>query len=457
MPSTLRTHLKETRKDILKIKKPVDPQTDVGALISQCERPIMFENITGFPGWRICDLLVKDRRRQAIALKTDEKNVVRTLADMINKGPGKTRTVKSGPVKEKMLKGEQARFDAIPFCVHHPRDGGPYLGSGMCVVRDPDTGFQNVAMHRIHIKAPDHAAVHMFSPHSKGILAKYVARKQPAPLAIVIGHHPCFEIASNYFGPHEGWSEHELAGSLLGETVDMVRCENSDILVPAQAEIILECEIDPEVTVPEGPFGEFHLYYASAVAPKPRVTIKTITMREDALFRQINSAPYTDHQPLAILPGEARLYDQLRRKGCKIHDVFVPPWGGLFMTILQITGMVEEEVREAMLTALFSPTLLFTKTVIAVDDDIDIYDSNDIIYALATRVDPRKDIIQIEGTIGLPYDLALAPIPEVPPLRKGAKLAINATKPPLSQKDWRDRFERINPKGWGEISLKDFI
>jgi UbiD family decarboxylase len=207
----------------------------------------------------------------------------------------------------------------------------------------------------------------------------------------------------------------------------------------------------------EGPFGEFHNYYASEVTPKPRLDIKTVTMRENAIYRHLNSTPYTDHQPLAVLPGEARLFDQLQRKGIKIHDVFIPPWGGLFVMVIQVTGKTEEEVRDAMMAALFSPVLLLTKTVIAVDDDINIYDAKEIMYALGTRVNPEKDIIQITGTTGIPYDLSLPEIPEVPPLRRGAKLAIDATKPPMAKKKLRDRFERISPKGWGKVFLKDFI
>jgi len=457
MHSTLRTYLKEIKKDILHIKKSTDPKTQIGDLCSQSKRPVQFENIKGFPGWKICDLLVADRQRQAIALKTTPENVVKHLAEKINKGPGKTKIVQTGPVKEKVLKGNHASLSKIPFCVHSPRDGGPYIGSGMCVVRDPDTGFQNVAIHRIHIKGPSHAAVSLFSPHSKAILQKYAERKKPAPMAVVIGHHPCLEIATNYFGPHDTWSEFDLAATLLDEEVEMVRCENSEIIVPAHAEIVLECEIKPGVTEMEGPFAEFHNYYSSEPAPKPRLDLKTITMREDAIYRHLNATPYTDHQPLAVLPCEARLFDQLRRKGIQIHDVFIPPWGGLFLTILQMTGVIEEQVRDALLTALFSPTLLFSKTAIAVDDDIDIYDAQDILYALGTRVNPERDILQLGGLPGIPYDLSLPEIPEAPPLRRAGKLAIDATKPPLAKKKQRDKFARVSTKGWGNVLLKDFI
>jgi len=457
MPSSLRTYLREIQDEILTVTKKADPATQIGDLCSQSDRPILFENVKGFAGWKICDLLVNDRHKQAVALKTTPERVVSTLAEKINKGPGKTRAVKTGPVKEKVLKGKRASFGALPFCVHSPRDGGPYIGSGMCVVRDPDTGQQNVAMHRIHVKGKYHAAVSLFSPHSKAILEKYASRKKPAPMAIVIGHHPCFEIATNYFGPHDTWSEHDLAATLLGETVEMVQCENSEIMVPAHAEMVIECEIKPRATDLEGPFGEFHNYYASAPAQKPRLDIQAITMRNDALYRHLNATPYTDHQPLVALPGEARLIDLLKRKGVAVRDVFTPPWGGLFITIVQITAAVREQVREALMAALFNPVQIFTKTVIAVDDDIDIYDARDILYAVGTRVDPETDVMQITGTAGLPYDLSLPLIPEAAPLRRGSKLAIDATKPPTTQKDLRDKFQRISPKGWGRVRLEDFI
>ncbi len=457
MHSSLRTFLKEIRKNILRIKKPVDPLTQVGDLCSQSKQPIVFENIKGYPGWTICDLLVSDRQRQAIALRTDPKRVVAHLAKKISQGPGKTKIVKTAPCKEKKLSGTEALFTKIPFCIHSPHDGGQYIGSGMCVVRDPDSGRQNVAMHRIHIKSPTSAAVSLFSPHSKAILQKYAARNQTAPMAVVIGHHPCFEIATNYVGPHDTWHEHELAATLLDETIEMVSCEHSDIQVPAHAEIILECEIQPGATEMEGPFAEFHNYYASEPSPKPRLDLKTITMRQDAIYRHLNATPYTDHQPLAVLPGEARLLDQLTRKGFDVHDVYIPPWGGLFITIIQMTGLIEEQVREALLMTLFSPVLLFTKVAIAVDEDIDIYDAQDICYALGTRVNPATDIIQINRTSGIPYDHTLPLIPDAPPLRSGGKLAIDATKPPVAKKTLREKFTRANKGGWGNILLKDFI
>lgn len=457
MTSSLRTYLKDIRKETLKIKKEVDPKTQLGDLVSQSDRPLLFENIKGYPGWKICDLLVKTRGTQAIALKTTPDQIVPELAKRLAKGPGKTRVVKIGPIKSKILKGKEADLNQIPFCLHTPKDGGLYIGSGMCVVKDPDTGAQNVAMHRIHIKGSQRAAVSLFSPHSKRILQKYHDRGQAAPMAVVIGHHPCFEIATNYFGPHDTYSEHELAGSILGETIDMIKCEMSDIIVPAHAEIVIEGEIQPGVMEDEGPFCEFHGIYSTGVAKKPALDVKAITMREDAIFRHLNATPFTDHQSLVALPGEALLYDQLKRKGINVREVHIPSWGGLFIVIIKMVPQVAEQVRDALMTALYSPSLLFTKIAIAVDEDMEIANAEDILYSIGVRMNPQTDMVSIDRTIGLPYDLSLPDLSGAPPLRVGSKLGIDATKPPLIKKELRSKMERVNPKGWGKVSLKDFI
>ena len=457
MPSSLRTYLREINKLTLKIKKEVDPKTQLGDLVSQSDRPLLFENLKGYPGWKICDLLMKTRETQAIALKTTPDQIIPELSKRLAKGPGKTRMVKTGPVKEKIFKGKKADLNQIPFCLHTPKDGGLYLGSGMCAVKDPDTGIQNVSMHRIHIKGPQRAAVHIFSSHTRKIVQKYHQRKQPVPMAITIGHHPCFEIATNYFGTHDTFSEHDLAGSLLGETIDMTKCETSDISIPAHAEIALEGEIPPGVTEDEGPFCEFHGIYTSGATKKSVLNIKAITMREDAIFRHLNATPFTDHQRIFCLPAEARLYDQLKRKGVDVKDIHIPPWGGLFIVLIKMVPQFEEQVRDVLMTALFSPVLIFTKIAIAVDEDIDITRAEDILYSIGVRMNPQTDIVNIERTPGLPYDLSLPALPGVPPLRVGGKLGIDATKPSLLNKELRSKLERVNPKGWGKVFLKDFL
>jgi len=453
MVSTLRTYLNHIESEINVINKKVDPGTQVGDLVSQSAKTILFQHIKGYPGWKICDLLVNNRQAQATALKTTPDKVLSDLAKMYSNGKGKVNLVTTGPVKEKILKGRNADLTKIPFCVHSPKDAGPYLGSGMCVVKDPETGTQNVAMHRMYIKSKKHTAFHLTSPHNTAIYRKYQNMKKPMPMAVVIGHHPCWEIAACYSGIHEGYSEHEMAGSLLDEAVNIVPCETIDVAVPADAEIVLEGVVPPDVLDDEGPFGEGILYY-SKTGKRPVFKLKTITMRKDAIFRHLNSTPFTDHQPLASLSFEVRLFTQLKQR-FDVHDVHAPPWFPLSM-VIQLTAQTQEQVREALIAAMVALPW-FGKTVIAVDRDVDIYDAQDLFHVLATRVNPATDVIIIDGTSGFFMDRTTKQNFPGEAYRVGSKMGIDATKAPLMKPKEREQFERVSPKGWGNTLLKDFL
>ena len=134
----------------------------------------------------------------------------------------------------------------------------------------------------------------------------------------------------------------------------------------------------------------------------------------------------------------------------------IPSWGGLFILIIKMVPAVAEQVRDALLTTLYSPALLFTKIAIAVDEDMDISNAEDILYSIGVRMNPQMDMVNIDRSVGLPYDLSLPDLLGAPPLRVGGKLGIDATKPPLMQKELRSKLERVSPKGWGRVSLKDF-
>jgi len=453
MTSSLRTYLNDIHDEITVIEKEVDPKTQVGDLVSQCKTTVLFENVRGYPGWKICDLLMRDRKAQARALKTTPDRLLEELAVKYAKGKGRVNLVKTGPVKEKILAGKDVDLGAIPFCIHSPRDAAPYIGSGMCVVKDPETGVQNVAMHRMHIKDHEHTAFHLSSAHNSIIYQKYRKMKKNMPMAVVIGHHPCWEIAACYSGDHEGYSEHEMAGSLLGEPVNLVRCETADLEVPAEAEIVLEGEVPFDVFEDEGPFGEGMLYY-STPAKRPILKVKTLTMRSDAIFRQLNATPFTDHQRLAALSFEVSIFSRLKKRFV-IHDVNSSPWNPLGV-IIQMTAHTEQQVRDALLGALFMPPG-YLKTAIAVDEDIDIYDAEDIFHAISTRANPSTDVLVIDNTCGFPMDPSTKPAYPDTLFKVGSKIAVDATKAPLMKPEERKRFDRIRPKGWGNSLLEDFI
>src|SRR2546429_5544414 len=153
MALNLRDFLTALGKDLIRIDDEVDPITQAGALCSAAPRPILLERLRGFPGWKLCDILVKDRARQALALGTSPKSVVRELSDrMFTRVPGQSKVVPDGPCKEVKLLGNDADITKLPIPIHSEGDAGRYLGSGITITRDPDTGIRNEAIIRAMVK-----------------------------------------------------------------------------------------------------------------------------------------------------------------------------------------------------------------------------------------------------------------------------------------------------------------
>jgi 2,5-furandicarboxylate decarboxylase 1 len=452
----LRTYLDAVQDDVLHIRKEVDPLTEMGALCSESEQPILFENVKGYPSWRVCDRLVSTRKMQAAALGVEPDRVVVELAQRLSRGPGEVQTAEIAPCKETIWMGKEADLLRLPTAIHSEGDGGRYIGGGVHITRDPDTGIQNQSMLRTQIKGSHHTGFLMCRRHNYEHYKKHVERREPMPMAVAIGLHPAYEITANYSGRHDGYEEFALAGSLLEEPVELVRCETSDIMVPAHAELVIEGEVPPEVFEEEGPFGEFTAFMGH-VSDRHVWDVKAITMRKDPIYRHLNATLFTDHQSLAALPNEVELYLNLSRVygNTEILDVFCPPWAR-FTAIVQMNPLYEGHAK-AVLTAALSFNIQ-QKEVIIVDGDVNIYDMKEIIWAMSMRVNPATDVIAINGTRGHPLDLACPEFRhyDEDPLVNGI-MGIDATKPPLSKPEARKRFEIVRPMGAGKVSLQDFI
>lgn len=439
------------------VDKEVDAYSNLAAYSAQSPGPIMFTNIKGFPGWRVCDILLKTREAQGKALGVSPKQVVPEMA-RIMKRPGKCTVVDTGPVKDIKMVGDEVDLGKLPISVHSNVNKGPYITSGMCVTQDPDTGVRNVAILRNQLKSKNSTGFMMAGGHTWENLHKYEQRQEPMPMAIVIGHHPLFEVAAAFRGSVD-LDEFELASSLLGETVELVKCETIDLEVPAYAEIVLEGTVAPGIREPEGPFCEF-TNYCVAQGDNPVFTVSAITMRKDAIFRNIQTPRFTDHQAIASLPREAHIFSRLKdvEGGLDLHDVHTPSWGGSFLVVVQMTPHFEGQGKTAVLAALSTANFM-PKIIIVVDDDVNIYDAQDVVWAMCTRVNPQKDVFVIEDMRIYPMDLSC---PQISPpgernwQRLGGKMGIDATKPSLFRAEERKEFERALPLGFG-LSLSDLL
>ena len=451
MALNLRDFLASLGDDLIRVDDEIDPITQAGALCSAAPRPIMLSRLKGFPGWSLCDILVKDRARQAKALGTTPKHVVRELSDrMFTRVPGGSKLVPDGPCKEVKLLGADADITKLPIPIHSEGDAGRYLGSGVTITRDPETGVRNEAIIRALVRGPRKMGFWMAARHNWAHLMKYQERGLPAPMAFAIGLHPGYEILANFSGRHEGYDELEMGAGVLGETLELVKCETIDLEVPAQAEIVIEGVVPPGVREPEGPFGEFTGYSKGAEGPAPVFEVTGITRRRDAIYRHMQATVFTDHQPLVSVPMEASLFRRLSEihGRTEIHDVYIPPWVTMFTVFVQMTPRWDGQARDVLLGVLSSP-YLHPKIAIAVDEDVEHLRPA---RALLGDLDAREPRAGRDHDPARAHPSARHLGAERRPVRsdgdaRGRQDGDRRHQAALWRKKERDEFARIKPKG----------
>ena len=446
----------ETNADILTvIEKPVSID-DVGALSAQSEGPILFENITEYPEFRLCDILVKHRWSQCRALGVPQEDYLKTLAHRLRKPPRGFVDVTTAPVKEVVYTGKDVDWLKLPIPVHSAEEGTRYI-SAMNIVKDPETGFYNSSHAGTTPQGPRHGLISFQTPHTHIIMQKYRdLGHTEMPIAIVFGVHPAYEITANFSGMHmDVWGELEMVGTVMDRDVEMVPCETIDLSVPAHAEIVVEALVDLTETHELGGVAAPTMYFLPKEQAIPRLNLTAITMRGDRpIYRNHQTVPDTDHQPLPRLCHEAVLYNRLSEMGgLKVHDVRFPPWGAAISCILQLEYPRAGFVNDALMLTMGSPWYN-TKMVVAVSPDTDIDDPGAVYRAMATRVDPAKDIFVVPATRGSLYDPAGELVPGGEPFRLVGKVGIDATaKPHRGIDDFKEAF----PVNWGKVHLKDYL
>jgi 2,5-furandicarboxylate decarboxylase 1 len=455
-PKDMRTWIEELEAagELIRIAKPVDPFTQMGSLLYQSrEKALFFENLPH--GWRSLGQAPANVRHAAIAFGTSLEKMVPTIAERMGKCI-KPVMVQDGPVKEVKLGKDEFDLTKLPVHIAGQRDGGPVIGSGLVVTKDPDTGQRNVSFHRLQIKGPNKSGILLYPRHTWKNYVKYQARNEPMPVAIFIGHHPLYYAAAATTAAY-GLDEFEIAGGYLGEPVPLVKCETVDLEVPANAELVLEGHIPPHYREEEGPFSEFQDYYVTGTGKNPIVEYQYMTRRNDAIFKNLQNGSEMEGCVFHKIPMSAAIFRRLKDVGGgpNLHNVMVLP--GVFGVAIQMTQRAYGEAKNLLLATL-SSEYQHPKVVIAVDQDVDIFNPAELMWALATRVDPQKDVTIIGGTHNHAMDASLTELgaPGTPLWQRfGSKMLIDATIPPPCDAEARAQFERIRPRN-PELKLEDF-
>ena len=366
--------------------------------------------------------LFASRARVARLLGVDDHRQAAAAFARLAATPRAPVFVSEAPVQQ-MIEREPD-LSRLPALRQHELDAGHYITAGHCITLDPESGVDNVSVQRCWVRGPRSMTFYPYpSSHNARNLAKWEARGERAPFALWIGHHPKVVLGAQakLAHPESHWSA---AGGIAGEPVRLVPSvtHGARLMVPADAEIVIEGFVPPGVRMADGPFAEYTGYVGVQTAAHA-VEVAALTRRRDALYADFG-AGLEDHLVPENLAMEGRLYTMLKPIAPSLQNVHVPFSGRRFHAYLQFRDPERGEVRDALAAALAYRRL---RTAIAVDEDIDLFEEREVLWALATRVQWHRDAFTIDGLTHPNLD------PSLPP---GAstitKLAIDATLPPAS-------------------------
>lgn len=460
-----RTFLKnlEQQGELIHFTKEVDPAENMSAIewkaYNELGKASLFINLKGHDGWRATSQILADRKKWAIGLGVSEDDILDEISERLKNA---IKTVEVGadaaPVQEVVFFGDDVNILDVPAMMTSEEDGGRYFASGMAIVKDPETGIRNMSVHRQMALNERETGFIMVPRQAKRIYDMYAAKGQGMPVAMVYGAHPAIFYGSGFTTTY-GKDELEIAGSLLGEPVRMVKCKTVDLEVPAEAELVLEGEILFDRQVPEGPFGEIPGTYAEATQSHV-FRVNCMTRRKDPIFYAVHCGyPTTDTQGTMALGIEIATKEQLKNVegGLDLLDVRCHPSAGMMMLVLKIRPRVEGQAKTALMAAL-SGAYLHPKLAIAVDDDIDANDLRQVMWSMTTRVHAERDVVMIPNTRVFALDNISPVVPGQNSFhRLGTKWLIDATKPAVTQAEERARFERAMPRNYDKVNLDEFL
>ena len=421
----LRSFIEEASKlgEIKQVKKPLNPRFEVSAVLEKLERAnhypaLLFKNVEG-SDMPVLSNLFATRRRLALALNCDENS----LNEVYRKGEGnltKPVLIPKGPVQEMIINKEEINLYDFPLLTHNEKDAGPYITMGAMVIKDPDTGIRNIGIYRNMLHGKNKLGIHMAEvSHINYIYEKYCQRGKRMPVAITLGHHPAFYLGILSFVPL-GVDEYEVVGGITGQPLELVKCQTVDLEVPAEAEIVLEGYIQPGEERLEAPFGDYTTLYGKAILG-PVVTVETIMRRKDAIYLDC----FSGHRDLMLLGGTPRLstiYKTIQATCSTVIDVFMPISGCCRMICyVKIKKRHEGEAKNVIAAVIAADP--FVKYVVVVDEDVNIFDEEAVIRAIATRLIPKENVFVIPNAKGSPLD------PVAVDHFLVTKVGIDATKP----------------------------
>jgi len=442
----------EKNGELKTVKTEVDSDLEIAEILRRemyaKGSAILFENVKGYD-MPVLGNAFGSMKRLEIALEmTDFTEIGQRIADMtkmdipsgllnkIKKLPELSKMASSfpkaetsGPVTE--ITSSDASFDDLPILKSWPNDAGRFITLGLVATKHPETGIRNLGVYRMQIIDKTHALMH-WQKHKRGAHHGDISKErgEKIPTAIIIGGEPA-TIFSSIAPVPEGLDKYLFAGITRKEGIKTVKCKTIDLDVPANAEIVLEGYVDPEDIRDEGPFGD-HTGYYTPVEPYPTFTLTGIMRRKDPIYvTTVVGKPVLEDAYIGKVI-ERSFLPLIQMLQPEVVDYSMPSAGWFQgLAVISIKKRYPGQAKKVMMGLWGMGQLSLTKTFVVVDDDINVHDMNDVIWAITTRADAARDTIIINNTPTDTLD------PASPLVNLGSKMGIDAT-----QKTKEEGYER---------------
>lgn len=432
-----------SKNRLLECNKEVDYVYEMGAVLKYFDnkKPVLFNKIKNNPLTSIGGLY-GDREIIYDLLNINHENRIERFMDAIV-NPEPYKVVKDGPIKENIIRRNIDLPKLLPINKFQEKDSSNFITAGVLVVKDPDTGKYFTSIRRLQVNGGNKLSALIASPKLTNDFLNLEKLNKPLEVAIVFGYDAPFLMASQISSATYGVDKYQMDSRLRGEPLELVKCETVDILVPANAEIVLEGRIVPGKREIEGPFGELMGYYGH-VAPHPIIEVDAVMHRNNPIYQ--TAFPCREEHLSNGLIREVELYYHIKNQ-LDVVDVYVTEGGGYrFNAFISIRKHRQGDAKTAILAALGLNKDL--KQVVIVDEDVNIFDLQDIEWAITTRSQASLDYVIVEGALGS----SLEPSHDLRGITD--KVGIDATKP-LGDKD--EKFHRAIIPGYDKIEIKRYF
>ncbi len=453
--------LLEREGDLKRIKTPIDPRLEMTEVCDRTLRKggpaLLFENPVGHTVPVLANLFGTPRR---VALGMGEQSVdalrevgkllaflkepepPKGMKDAFSKLPlfkqvlnMSPKVVGKAPCQQNILKGEDVDLSRLPVQTCWPGDAGPLITWALVVTRGPLKERQNLGIYRQQVIGRNKVIMRWLS-HRGGALDfrdwQQHRPGEPFPVAVALGADPATILGAVTPVP-DTLSEYAFAGLLRGDKTEVVKCLGSDLQVPASAEFVLEGHIHPGEMAPEGPFGD-HTGYYNEVDTFPVFTVDTITHRDNPIYHSTYTGRPPDEPAVLGLALNEVFVPLLQKQFPEIVDFYLPPEGCSYrMAVVSMRKQYPGHAKRVMLGVWsFLRQFMYTKFVIVTDDDINVRDWQDVMWAITTRMDPMRDTTLIDNTPIDYLDFA-SPVSGL-----GSKMGLDATNkwPGETNREW---------------------